>query len=274
MRNLYIFIIKTIHIFLFLILGGISIYLIYKSSNYKQWALNAWTKEITGPILRLQSGYIDWLYVRKENKQLLEQNRNLLTVAYNHKFDTSHIETVHHGDSLLFEYHTAKVIESTINKQNNYITLDKGLHDGIRADMGVISTQGVVGIIKETSPNFSIVLPVIHSKFTIFAKVRNTDASGMMTWDGMDVRHAQLSNLPNIEGVKLFDTIVTQHSLIFPPDYPIGIVESILPETNDGYFVINVRLLASFDRLRNVYIIEQKYSEELNELMINATINE
>lgn len=272
MRNLYIFIVKTIHIFLFLILGGISIYLIYKSSNYKQWALNAWTKEITGPILKLQSNYMDWMHVRKENKQLLDQNKNLLTIAFNHNFDTSHIETIYHGDSLLFEYHTAKVIESTINKQNNYIILDKGFHDGIRADMGVISTQGVVGIIKETSPNFSIVLPLIHSKFTIFAKVRNTDASGMMTWDGSDARYAQLANLPHIEGVKVSDTIVTQHSLIFPPDYPIGIVESILPETSGGYFVINVRLLVSFDKLRNVYIIEQKYSEELNELMINANI--
>lgn len=272
MRNLYIFIVKTIHIFLFLILGGISIYLIYKSSNYKQWALNAWTKEITGPILKLQSNYMDWIRVRKENSQLFEQNKNLLTIAFNHKFDTSQIETIYHGDSLFFEYHKAKVIESTVNKQNNYIILDKGLHDGIRADMGVISTQGVVGIIKETSPNFSIVLPIIHSKFTIFAKVRNTDVSGMMTWDGMDARHAQLSNLPHIEDVKVSDTIVTQHSLIFPADYPIGIVEYILPETSGGYFVINIRLLASFDRLRNVYIIEQKYSEELNELMINANI--
>ena len=274
MRNLYIFIIKTIHISLFMILTGISIYLIYKSSNYKQWALNTFTKEITGPILKLQSNYMDWIHVRRENKQLLEQNKNLLTIAFNHKFDTVHVETIFHGDSLLFEYHTAKVIESTINKQNNYIILDKGIHDGIHPDMGVLSTQGVVGIIKEVSPNFSIAIPIIHSKFTIFAKVRNSDASGMLTWDGLNARYAQMSNLPHIERVKVSDTIVTQHSLIFPPDYPIGVVESILPETSGGYFVIEVRLLVSYEKLRNVYIIEQKYSEELNELMINANLNE
>ena len=257
-----------------MILTGISIYLIYMSSSYKQWVLSAWAKEITGPMLRFQSNYIDWLHVKNENKQLLEQNRNLLTIAFNHKFDTANVETVYHGDSLLFEYHSAKVIQSTINRQNNYIILDKGFSDGMRPDMGVISAQGVVGIIKEVSPNFSVALPVVHSKFTIFAKVGNSDASGMLTWDGADSRYVQLTNLPHIEGVEVSDTIVTQHSLIFPPDYPIGIVESILSETIGGYFVINVRLLVSFEKLRNVYIIEQKYSEELNELMRKTNENE
>jgi rod shape-determining protein MreC len=255
-----------------LTLGGISIYLIYKSSHYKQWALNTFTKEITCPVFKIQSKYVDWLYVRRENKQLTEQNRNLLTLAFNHKFDTSSIETVYHGDSLLFEYHTAKVIESTINKRNNYIILDKGSNDGIRVDMGVISAQGVVGIIKLASPNFSIAIPVVHSQFTIFAKVKNSDAVGMLTWDGADTRYVQLANLPHIEDVKVSDTIVTQQSLIFPPDYPVGVVESVLPETIDGYFVVEVRLLVSFVQLRNTYIIEQKYSNELNELMINANM--
>ena len=274
MRNLYIFITKTIHVSLFMILTGISIYLIYRSSNYKQWAVSAWTKEITGPMLKFQSNYIDWLHVKNENKHLLEQNKDLLTIAFNHKFDTSSVETVYHGDSLFFQYHTAKVIESTINKQNNYIILDKGIHDGIRPDMGVISAQGVVGIVKEISPNFSIALPVVHTKFTIFAKVGSSGASGMLTWDGADSRYVQLTNLPHVEGVKVSDTIVTQQSLIFPPDYPIGTVESILPETVGGYSVINVRLLVAFEKLRNVYIIEQKYSEELDELMRKASLNE
>ena len=274
MRNLYIFISRTVHVFLFLALAGISIYFIYKSSNYKQWIVHAWTKELAGPVLKLQSNYNDWLHIRRENEQLFEQNKNLLQSAYNHTLDVSTVETVYHGDSLLFEYSTAKVIESGTNKQNNYLTLDKGTKDGIRPDMGVISPQGVVGIIKNVSPNFSVVLPIIHPKFSIFAKVGNEGAAGMLVWEDSDSRHVKLTNLPHIEGVNVSDTIVTQHSLIFPPDYPIGVVEAIMPETIGGYFVINVRLLVSFEKLRNVYIIEQKYSEELNELMRKANENE
>jgi rod shape-determining protein MreC len=272
MRSLYKFIIETIHIFLFLILGGISIYLIYKSSHYKQWALNTFTKEITGPVLKFQSKYVDWLYVRRENDLLTEQNRSLLSRTYNHQLEPAILDSVYHKDSVLFTYRTAKVIESTINRQDNYIILDKGSNDGIEVDMGVISAQGVVGIIKMASPNFSIAIPVVHSQFTIFAKVKNSDAVGMLTWDGANARYAQLANLPHIEDVNVSDTIVTQHSLIFPPDYPVGVVESVLPETVGGYFVIEVRLLVSFEQLRNTYIIGRKEAKEVNELMINANI--
>jgi rod shape-determining protein MreC len=177
------------------------------------------------------------------------------------------VENIYYGDSLLFSFHSAKVIENTMNKRNNYIVLDKGYADGIRENMGVVSPEGVVGIIKEVSPNFSVVLSVLHSQFSIISKIKSSNVSGVLTWNGENVRYAQVKNLAHIENIKVSDTIMTQHSLIFPPDYPIGVVSSIYPETSGGYFVLNVRLLAPFESLSNVYIIEQNYSEELNNLM-------
>ncbi len=274
MRNLYIFLAKTIHVFLFLALAGICIYCIYKTSNYKQWALNSLSKEVTGPLLNLQTKYTNWFHLQRENERLLSQNRNLLTIAFNHIRGSDTVETVYYGDSLLFSYHLAKVVENTVNKRNNHIILDKGYDDGIRTDMGVISSEGVVGIVKDVSPNFSIVLPILNSQFNIFAKIKNSNVSGVLTWDGTDIRYAQINNLAHIENVKVSDTIVTQYSLIFPPEYPIGIVSSISPETVGGYFVLKVRLLTPFDKLSNVYIIEQNYSEELNNLMERTSIDE
>ena len=274
MRNLYIFLTKTAHIFLFFALLGICIFSIYETSNYKQWVINSVSKEMTGPLLKLRAKYTEWIFLQKENERLLQKNKNLLTLAYNHKREDDMVETVYHGDSLLFTYHLAKIVEGTINKRNNHLTLDKGYNDGIRTDMGVISLDGVVGIVKEVSPNFSVVLPILNSQFSIFAKVKNTNASGILTWDGTNIRYAQIKNLPHIENVKVSDTVVTQHSLIFPPDYPIGIVSSINKKTIGGYFVLELRLLVPFERLKNVYVIQQNYSEELNNLMERANIDE
>jgi len=271
MRNLYIFLSRTAHIFLFLAVAGVCVYCIYKSSNYKQWALNAANKEITGPILKLQTKYTDWIDLQKENERLLEQNRNLLALVYNHVRSENAMEIVYHGDSLLFTYHLSKILESTVNKQNNYFTFDKGYNDGIRVDMGVISSEGVVGIVRNVSPNFCTVLPILNSEFKISAKIKKTeDVFGVLTWDGADIHYAQINNLAHIENVKVGDTVVTQHSLIFPPNYPIGTVSSITPKTEGGFFVLKIRLLVSFSKLRNVYIIEQNYSEELNNLMERA----
>jgi len=238
--------------------------------------LNSVSKEIAGPFLKLQTKYTNWAYLQTENEQILEQNRNLLTIAFNHKRDANKIKTVYHGDSLLFSYHSAKVVQSTVNKRNNHIFLDKGYNDGIRPDMGVISSEsGVVGIIKTVSPNFSVAMLVLNSHFRISVKIKNKeDVFGVLTWEETDIRHAQINNLAHIENVKVADTVVTQHSLIFPPDYPVGVVSSITPKTERGFFVLKVRLLVPFNKLRNVYIIEQNYSEELNNLMERANIDD
>ncbi|MDR2408002.1 MAG: rod shape-determining protein MreC, partial [Bacteroidales bacterium] len=264
----------TMPVFLFLLLAGICIYCIYKTSGYRQWALNSLVKEATYPILKLRMKGEEWIRIQNENQRLLSQNRNLLMLAFNHKRDFDTVENIYYGDSLLFSYHPAKVIETTINKQNNYVVLDKGYSDGIRTDMGVISPEGVVGIIKEVSPNFSVALSMLHSQFNIFARVKNSDVSGLLTWDGVNVQYAQMNNLAHIENVKVSDTVMTQHSLVFPPDYPIGIVSSIHPKTIGGYFVLNIKLLTPFEKLGNVYIIEQNYSEELNNLMERIHANE
>jgi rod shape-determining protein MreC len=218
---------------------------------------------------------MDWFYLQKANEQLLEQNKHLLTLTFNHARSSNTRDTVYHGDSLLFTYHLAKVVEGTVNKRNNYICLDKGYNDGIRADMGVISSEGVIGIIKDVSPNFSVAMLVLNSQFRISVKIKEKDdVFGVLTWEDENIRYAQINNLAHIENVKVGDTVVTQHSLIFPPNYPVGIVSFISPKTEGGFFMLKIRLLVPFNKLRNVYIIEQNYSEELNNLMERANIDE
>ena len=267
MRNLYLFILKTTHISLFLFLAGISISFIYKSSNYKQWWLNAFSKEVAASVLSFQNNYLEYLNLKKENNELLTQNKLLLNKVFNHRIERSEGEELEQGDTLLFSYHTAKIIESTVNKQNNYIILDKGLREGVEINMGIVSSQGVVGIVKDASPNFSIVLSLLHSQFSIFAKLKNSDITGMLTWDGESPKYAQIANIANIETVKMGDTVVTQHSLLFPAGYPIGVVSSISPKKTGGYFVLKVKILHSFEKMGTVYLIKQNHKEELSHLV-------
>jgi rod shape-determining protein MreC len=240
--------------------------MIYKSSNYKQWWLSSFTKEFAAPVLSFQSKYVEFLHIKTDNQALLEQNKMLLNKVFNHKIEAAEEKKLEYGDSLLFSYYTAKIIESTVNKQNNYVILDKGSKDGVAVNMGIVSSRGVVGIVKEVSPNFSTVISLLHSQFTIYAKLKNSDVTGMLTWDGDSPKYAQIANIANIEPVKMGDTVVTQHSLIFPPDYPIGIVEKVSNKKTGGYFILKVRILHDFEKMGNVYFVKQNYGEELNKL--------
>jgi len=274
MRNLFLFIVKTTHISLFLLLAGISISFIYKSSNYKQWWLNAVSKEVAAPVLSVRGKYIEYLTLKTDNKTLLEQNKLFLNEQFNHKMEGAEEKMFERDSSLLFSYYTAKIIENTVNKQNNYIILDKGSKEGIAIDMGVVSPQGLVGIVKDVSPNFSIVLSLLHSQFQVFAKLKNSDVTGMLTWDGENPKYAQIGNIANIETVKMGDTVVTQHSLIFPADYPIGIVTSISDKKTGGYFILKVKILHPFEKMGDVFLIKQNYDKELQDLKKKGGVND
>jgi rod shape-determining protein MreC len=264
---MYYFLTKTKNFFLFLLLAGICVYSTYKTSVYKQGILNSVAWEIAYPVLKLRTEWSELLHLRIENRRLMNQNKNLLMLVFNHRRSFEPPENIDYGDSLSFTYYPATVIENTVNKRNNYLILYKGSADGIRPGMGVISPEGIVGTIKDVSPNFSMVLSLLHSDFQIAAKIKNRGISGLLTWDGVNIQYAQMINLAHIDNVKVADTVITRESLVYPSDYPIGTIAEISPATKGGYFVLKVKLLTPFDNLRNVYIIRQNYSEELDNLM-------
>ncbi len=275
MRNIIVFLIKTVHIFLFVLLGGICIFFIYNSSAYKQWAINAFSKEIGGPLFTLQSKISDYLHLSYTNTLLIEQNKYLLNKLANQHMNTvtavtgiDSITTIVDNDSVLFTYYSAQVLENSINRQNNIMILNKGSRSGITADMGVISPSGIVGIIKDVSPNFSIAISLLNSKFSISAKTGRTGNTGVLSWDGKNHKFAQLGNITNIEDIKIGDTIVTQYSLLFPTNYPIGVISGGLSNNAiGGYYTLQVRLLTDFDRINHVYVIKNNFNDEIKDMM-------
>jgi len=267
MRNLYDFIIKYIHVFLFVFLEIICIVFIYQSGSYREWVINATTKEITGPFLKVRSTYREYIHLQKINENLLDENRRLLRDAYNRELQLSQTVTV--TDSLakpMFEYLRANVIENTTNLQSNYIILDKGTKDGITADMGVISPLGIVGIVKDVSRNYCIVLSLLHKEFIISAKVAKNNVAGILIWNGKNHAKAQLKNISTVEDIHSRDTVVVQHSLIFPENYPIGTILKIDQHVKGGYFELDISLFEKMDRLNKVWIIKNNYAAELTEL--------
>ncbi|MBO4580718.1 MAG: rod shape-determining protein MreC [Bacteroidales bacterium] len=267
MQNLIKFLINTIHIFLFVLLLGICIFFIYNSSAYKQWALNAFSKEIGAPVFAVRSSINKYLHLSYDNKLLTEQNKYLLNKLANQSISPSQAGSSGLADSLMFSYYSAKVLENTINKQNNVMILDKGSRSGINADMGVISPLGIVGVIKDVSPNFSIAISLLNSKFSISAKTSRTGNTGVLEWNGKNYKYAQLGNITNIEDIQIGDTIVTQYSLLFPSDYPIGVISGGLSNNAiGGYYTLQVRLLTNFEKLDHVYVVKNNFNDEIHDM--------
>lgn len=200
----------------------------------------------------------------KENAILRAQIRNAQFEATVRK-DTNTIKK----DSFIQQYtfQEAVIINNSINQANNYLTINRGSNSGLKYGMGVISSNGIVGIIRSISPNFSLVMSILHNQTKISASVSSNNYFGSLVWKGFDPRYMNLDAIPKHATVQNGDTVQTSgYSNIFPKGIPIGIVEKVNEKTGSGFLDINVRLFNDLSNLKYVYVVENIFDDEQKKL--------
>ena len=103
-----------------------------------------------------------------------------------------------------------------------------------------------------------------HSRFS--CKILNSNAAGILIWEGGDPRYAMLTEYPKYEDVQIGDTIVTTgFSDFFPEGIMVGTIEEYKSETDDNFNSLKVKLSTDFGSLKNVLLINNT-NEEIKEL--------
>ncbi len=165
-----------------------------------------------------------------------------------------------------FEFIPADVVNISISKFNNYITIDKGSLNGVRPDMGVISSAGMVGIVRNVSKHSAVIIPIINPKFRLGAKLKNSENFGSIAWDGRNADEAQLREVPKHEVFAVGDTVVTGFSRIFPEGIIVGYTKELGISPDDNFNTFNINLATNFHTLQHVLIIDDKYHRERMDL--------
>ncbi len=272
MRNLLRFIVRHNFIIIFILLEILAFILLVRTNKYHRAKYVNFTYSVVGGFSKTFVNIKDYLSLREENRKLIEENNklyNLLKSSYRTTtFDTDHLIDSAYVRKYL--YIDAKVINNSTNKQYNYITLNKGRDHGIEPDMAVVSDEGIVGIIKDVTNNYSSVLSLLNRKFKVNAKIERNDYFGPLSWTGKGHTKAILVDIPHHVKILIGDTIVTSgYSAIFPEGYMIGIV-SAFKLKGGNYYEIKVDLATDFKRLSNVQIVKNMFREEQVELEKSA----
>ena len=82
-------------------------------------------------------------------------------------------------------------------KTNNFITLNKGRKHGLKTGMGVITQNGVIGIIHSVSENYSIAISFLHRKSSLGVRIKKNNHNGILKWNGFNYKIASITNFPN-----------------------------------------------------------------------------
>ena len=263
MQQIINFLIKNSYKLLFLLLLGVSLTLTVKSHSYHRSQYINSSNAVSGYTYNQISSVKDYFGLRQKNEDLARENARLKEILFNKK-DTILDSKIVVPDILSnYTVRQAKVIKNSYNKQENFLTLDRGDFEGLKTDMAVISDKGVVGIIEKTSKNFATVISILHTKNPLNGKIKNSEHFGSITWDGKNAGYVQLIDVPKLATLKKGDTIVTgAQSAIFPENIPIGKIDRIFEEKNTNKYVINIRLFNDMTSLGYVYIIENKKKKE------------
>ena len=275
MRNLIDFLARHNHWFLFILLEVLSFVLLFHYNSYQGSVWFSSANAVSGKVFEWNASVTQYFSLVDVNKTLTERNiylerqvEQLTERLEKAGRDSTEIERMQ--TSVLKDCNTipAKVVSCSLNKLNNFITIDKGYADGVRKDMGVVCGTGVVGIVYLVSEHYSVLIPVLSSVSNISCTIRSRGYFGYLHWKGGSPEEAYIDDIPRHARFKLGDVIVTSgYSSVFPPGIVVGKIKHVYNSANGLSYRLKITLSTDFGRLRDVCVINDKEMDRKLEIL-------
>jgi rod shape-determining protein MreC len=288
MQQIIDFIIRKKDVVVYLILLIFSLTLVFNSNYFHKSKVLIFSNSIANYSTENFNYLNEYFELKKINSSLLEENlvlkNQLEKINKNISLDSL--------TNINFSYKNAKVISNNLSSFKNRLVINKGIKDGLKTEMGVISSDGIVGIIDNTTKRYSSIMSILNIEMKINAKVKRTEHFGTLEWDGFDTRHLTLNDISETAKIKVGDSIITGGmSLIFPEGINIGTISKIISQNEthsntkgkaikisvrddsiidydirENYLNIEVKLHNDMSNLNNVYIIESFNKKEFQKI--------
>ncbi|MBC7406843.1 MAG: rod shape-determining protein MreC [Arcicella sp.] len=267
MYQLFQFITRQRAFILFAFLEVLSLWFFYSVNNYPSALFFNTSNFYAAKALNASNSIREYTNLREVNGELASENSHLNSIIAKlqaQQLDKSIVN--YKADSNVasrFKFVVAKVSGLTTTQFNNYITIDKGAADGLTPGMGVISSTGIVGKIKLCSEHYSVVISILHSQYSVSAKLKSNNEIGSVKWKGVNPDEVEMTEVSRYKTVKIKDTVVTSDfNYVFPPNIIIGYVRKVGVKPDQTFHEIDVQLATNFHTLAYVYVINNKLLSE------------
>lgn len=269
------FLYRNSRFLLFLLLQAIAIFFTFNKNIYQNSLLENKIITFIGFVDKNITDITTYFNLKKENERLLEENKQYrnLFLGKDQKIKPEFIPML---DSTKYKqkyyYTTANIVSNSITRANNFLIIDKGRAQGVNVEMGVISSEGVVGMIINSTNNYSKVMSILNKNTKINARLKSSKYYGTLSWEGEDSRIMRLSDIPKYVGVKIGDTIETDgKSRTYPEGILIGRVSGKSIDEETGNWNISVELFQDMGNIQKVYIVNKLDRTEIKSLQDSIT---
>ncbi|MDL1913750.1 MAG: rod shape-determining protein MreC [Bergeyella sp.] len=261
--------------FLFFVsLQIVSVFLIFSSNYLQKSFLVSQIRLFDFTVDKYISSWESYFRLEQTNESLVKQNIELMQSLYKKDKNGDGVASQENKDSIdVFQtpYYTfieGDIINNSINRNNNHIVINKGKKEGVISGMGVISPEGIAGIVINTTDHYSLAQSILSTKnIKINASLKKSGYFGTLVWNGQDTRIMNLSDIPKYVSVKIGDTVITGgKSDVFPKGTIIGTVAGYEVNDKTGFLDISVELKEKMGKLSKVYIVTRVNNEELERI--------
>ena len=261
MQSIINSIVKNRNLIIYLILSFISFSFLYNNSSLHFNEFGKISTYLSATSSKFSSSINSYFNLKSENEKLINENLQLKKMESKYRFTQINEDTLNSINS-------ATVIVNSINKSKNIIIIDKGKLDNINLEMGVISSEGVVGIVKSVTNNYASIISLLNTDLKLNAILKNSSTIGSVTWDGLNARILKLNDIPLSSSLKVGDTVVTGGmSFYFPKGVPIGRIINYDNNSLEGYYEIDIEAFNDFSSLSNLYILNRTDNNEIQSLI-------
>ncbi|MDY0780714.1 rod shape-determining protein MreC [Tenacibaculum sp. IB213877] len=270
MQQLIYFLQKYKYFLYFLLLQFIALVLIINNHNFHKSKFISSTNFITGGLYKKRAELSEYLDLKTQNQILVEENNKLKNLLEKYHYYSDTIVTIKVTDTTnykqQYQYINGKIINNEFHKPYNFLTLNRGIKQGITSEMAVVNNKGIIGITDNVSNSYARVQSILNRNSKINARFKNSFHFGTLTWNGNDFNTVQLTDIPRQATYTIGDTIITGgKSTIFPEGILIGTVMEV-PKNTSALNTINVKLFNDMSNLSTVYIIKNFDKEEIKKL--------
>ena len=261
MQSIINSIVKNRNLIIYLILSFITLSSLFNNSSLHFNEIGKVSTYLSATSSKFSSSINSYFNLKKENEKLINENLQLKKIESKYRFTQNNEDTLN-------SISTATVIVNSINKSKNIIIIDKGKLDSINLEMGVITSKGVVGIVKNVTNNYASIISLLNTDLRLNAILKNSSTIGSVNWDGLNSKILKLNDIPLSISLKVGDTVVTGGmSFYFPKGVPIGKIINYDKSSLEGYNEIYVEVFNDFSSLSNLYILNRRDTNEIQSLL-------
>lgn len=211
-------------------------------------------------------------YLRRQNVLLLDELSRLRSAEQRNKRLRKLLEFSRESNLNLYP---VQVVGKKLNQASNSFTIDAGANHGIEPGMPMVGAEGLAGKVVLVNEEYAKVMPLYNVLFRVSAKLQQSNAYGIVSWNNNSIRELELNYVPQTVEVDTGEVVITSgYSNQFPPGIPIGKVSRTQPQKGKdtqkiflkpfvNLYTIEAGFVIKFEADTLIQNLNQRYRERM-----------